>query len=98
VPGRVARVSDVQHALSPELDKDIIAPPGEERQIPISTSFSQRGIRSHILLAACEAKEFAWETGGRGAFTTALLEALIAIGADKVTYSGIIQRLPSLPK
>lgn len=97
MPGRVARVSDVQHALSPELDRDIIAPSGGERQLRVSTSFPQHSIRSHVLLAACEAKEFAWESGGRGAFTTALLEALIATGADKVTYTGIIQKLPSLP-
>ena len=63
----------------------------------ISTGFAQRGLRSHVLLAACDAKESAWETGGRGAFTTALLETLIATGAGNVTYSGILEKLPSLP-
>jgi len=64
----------------------------------ISAGFSLRGSGSHVLLAACDVKENAWETGRRGAFTTALLETLVATGADKVTYIGIMERLPILPR
>ena len=97
MPGRFARVSDVQHPLSLEWDHEIIGRPGKARQMKISTGFAQRGVRSHVLMAACDAKEKAWETDGRGVFTTALLETVIAIGAGNVTYTGIIERFPSLP-
>ncbi|QRV78455.1 ICE-like protease (caspase) p20 domain protein [Ceratobasidium sp. AG-Ba] len=55
------------------------------------------GSRSHVLLAACGAKEVAKEPGGRGAFTTALLEVLRSVRPDALTYMGIMDRLPAIP-
>ena len=63
----------------------------------IPTGFLKSGLSSHVLLAACSAKEFAKEENGRGRFTTALLATLSDVGADKVTYTDLIHRLPILP-
>lgn len=71
---------------------------GAGRDINVPTGFLQRDVRSHVLLAACGAEERAWETHGHGAFTTAFIQTLIMAGVDKVTYTGFMRRLPSLPK
>jgi hypothetical protein len=98
-PGRVARVADVEGDLPLDLDQDISVDIVGGRNMKVPTGFLQRHLRSHVLLAACGAEELAWETHGRGAFTVAFLETLIAAGApDNVTYTGLMQRLPSLPK
>jgi hypothetical protein len=59
-------------------------------------SFS-RSLGSFVFLAACSAREEAKETNGRGRFTAALLDTLSDVGADKVTYTDLIQRFPILP-
>ena len=66
----------------------------------IAPGFLQTGLRSHVLLAACGADETAKEdrTIMRGDFTKAFLETLRTIGADKVTYTDLIQRIPQLPE
>ncbi|KAF8983561.1 caspase domain-containing protein [Cyathus striatus] len=71
---------------------------GDDRASAIAAGFTHSGLRSHVLLAACGAGETSKEKGGTGLFTTALLDTLMSVGADKVTYGDLIQRLPSLPK
>ena len=53
--------------------------------------------RSHVLLAACGAKEEAKEIAQGGAFTSALLKTLETVGHNNVTYTELIHRLPLLP-
>jgi len=81
--------------IPPSLDKDIW---GSTRGTAIEPKFLKSGLSSHVLLAACGAQETAKEnlSGTGGVFTTALLDTLVSVGADKVTYTDLIQRLPSL--
>jgi hypothetical protein len=60
------------------------------------TRFAHRALRSHVLLAACGAKEVAWEKEGRGAFTVAILKVLRDIGVENVTYNGLMGALPPI--
>ncbi|KAG9102293.1 hypothetical protein FS749_009633 [Ceratobasidium sp. UAMH 11750] len=63
--------------LSPDTDQSIIHKPyTSSRASVVLTGFAHRGLRSHILLAACMASEVAWEREGRGAFTSAILSIL----------------------
>jgi hypothetical protein len=63
----------------------------------VAPGFLRSGLNSHVLLAACGAKEKAREEMGRGVFTKAFLEVLTNIGADKITYSDLLERMPALP-
>lgn len=59
----------------------------------VGTNFAHHGLQSHVLLAACGEKEFAYEYEGRGQFTTALLEMLNSSAIDELTYSEVIERI-----
>ncbi|KAF9005554.1 caspase domain-containing protein [Cyathus striatus] len=48
--------------------------------------------------ASAIAAGFMHKKDGRGLFTAALLDTLTSVGADKLTYGDLIQRLPHLPK
>ncbi|KIY65948.1 hypothetical protein CYLTODRAFT_399590 [Cylindrobasidium torrendii FP15055 ss-10] len=67
------------------------------RAISIAKGFEQAGLRSHVLLAACNETQVAKERGGRGVFTSSLLDLLEKEGFDKLTYSDCIEQLPDLP-
>ncbi|PVF99210.1 hypothetical protein CPB86DRAFT_814161 [Serendipita vermifera] len=79
----------------PDLDQDIWL---EKRATTIASGFQRSGLRSHVLLAACGAEESAKEEEGRGNFTKALLDTLVAFGADEMTYVDLIQRIPCIPQ
>lgn len=66
----------------------------------IAAGFLRSDLRSHVLLAACGAEETAKENRVtmRGEFTKAFLETIKTIGADQVTYTDLIQRIPQLPE
>lgn len=68
------------------------------RSTQIAPGFLQSGLMSHVLLAACGAKELAKEQQGRGVFTQALLEVLSTVGADKATYTDLVKRIHALPE
>ncbi|KAH9477071.1 hypothetical protein JR316_0010987 [Psilocybe cubensis] len=55
--------------------------------------FRYRGLRSHILLAACRSFERATETKGHGKFSRALLKLLRATPPDELRYSQILFKL-----
>ncbi|KZP29219.1 hypothetical protein FIBSPDRAFT_727545, partial [Athelia psychrophila] len=59
-----------------------------------------KGMDSHVLLAACGAKEIADEHGSpsRGLFTTALLKLLQEEGVDKLIYTDVMKRIDAIPK
>jgi hypothetical protein len=68
----------------------------ESRDASIVPGFVHRGMKSHILLAACGAEERAYEDQGKGVFTAALLKLLYEVGTQNVTYANLLQRLPRL--
>ncbi|KJA24870.1 hypothetical protein HYPSUDRAFT_38216 [Hypholoma sublateritium FD-334 SS-4] len=54
---------------------------------------------SHVLLAACERNDPAYETDdGHGVFTTALLKLLRDTSYENFTYRSLIKALPALPR
>lgn len=55
--------------------------------------FPQRGLASHILLAACTSTEKAREIDDRGAFTTELLQVLRAIPPNELRYRDILVKM-----
>jgi hypothetical protein len=65
------------------------------RGVKVANGFAQRGIRSHVLLAACSANEKAREDAGvcRGRFTTALLKLLRSTGAEQLVYADVLCRI-----
>lgn len=83
-----------------DLDKDIkyLSNNHASRSSSLSNGFSvsQAGLSSHILLAACSAKEFARENHGRGLFTYALENALKAVSPDQITYVQLLDRLQDI--
>jgi hypothetical protein len=79
-----------------DLDSDIWQGEGS-RGASIAPGFAQSGLLSHVLLAACGAKELSLEENKRGVFTSAFLTTLRTVGADKVTYRDILRRMPALP-
>ncbi len=68
-----------------------------DRASAIPTAYEKTGLSSHVLLAACMRGQYAVETQGRGAFTTALLSLLKREGYDRLTYQDVIMQLPELP-
>jgi len=80
--------------IRPDLDKDIW---GGSRGTSMASGFLKYGLRSHVLMAACGAEEYAREFEGRGFFTKGLLDALEEVDADKVTYKALIKRIRPLP-
>jgi hypothetical protein len=98
VPGRVARVADMQNLprLPQYLDSEILQ--DDRRGSILAKGFSHREMRSHVLLAACGSDQLAYETNGHGDYTNALLTVLRTSGTEKLTYKGCAQRIPSIPK
>ncbi|CAE6410945.1 hypothetical protein ACGC1H_006390 [Rhizoctonia solani] len=99
---RVARSAEVLMEIPEDIDMDLlpskpIARTGlnsiRRNMLPFSTNQS-----SHIYFAACGDEEKAWEQGGRGAFTVALLKNIRAHGVDKITYHDLMISLPNLPR
>jgi len=86
--------------LPADLDQDIWQGTSGDRSIKIAVGFLQCDLSSHVLLAACGAEETAKEdrTIMRGNFTKVFLETVRTIGADKITYTDLIQRIPQLPE
>ena len=97
-PARLSRAVDVPCNIPVDIDQEIWHGSDNYRGMTTAPGFLQSGLTSHVLLAACGAKECAMEEMGRGAFTKALLEVLTTIGADKITYSDLLGRIHALPE
>jgi hypothetical protein len=67
-----------------------------ERGVEVHSGFARKGLRSHLLLAACHSLELAYERTNRGVFTVALLKILMDIGFDKLTYATLLGQMPPL--
>jgi len=89
---------EIADPIPAELDKNIWGAFGWGRGTNVPPGFLQSGLRSHVLLAACGAKEKAKEEYGRGAFTYAMLNVLRTVSADTVTYTDLLQRMHALPQ
>ena len=72
----------------------------QARKAKVAKGFEMEGVASHVLLAACLENESAYESNGRGDFTSALLALLRdpTVAMDIVSYLDLIERLPELPK
>ena len=83
-----------------DLDRDIWSgPKGKPKPgVAIAPGFQYHGLRSHMLLSACGAKELAYEYQGMGVFTAALLKVLVGAVTREITYTTLLQLLPSLPQ
>ncbi|KIJ56325.1 hypothetical protein M422DRAFT_239546 [Sphaerobolus stellatus SS14] len=60
--------------------------------------FCDKGIRSHMLLAACSESELAREENGQGNFTSALLDLLRTSNAFDLTYACLLQRIRKIDR
>jgi hypothetical protein len=97
---RLSRFAEVANNVPRDLDRDIWQGLHNDRATKIASGFLQSGLRSHVLLAACGADETAKEdrTLMRGDFTKAFLETIRTVGAEKITYTDLMQRIPQLPE
>jgi hypothetical protein len=71
------------------------------RGLRLAKGFATKGMKSHVHLAACSAKEQALEDKEtpqrfRGRFTTALLELLGTVRPDQITYTDILFKIPRI--
>ncbi|KAF8580652.1 hypothetical protein K439DRAFT_1636896 [Ramaria rubella] len=78
-----------------QLPSDIDSMSGIRSQVVLQ-GFEIQNLRSHVLLAACGAREFAREGGGKGFFTEALLNTFEKSGVDKLSYVEFMKQLPEL--
>ena len=93
----VSRTYKIKTVPPSNLDSDIWQK-GASRGASIAPGFAQTGLRSHVLLSGCGAKEESKERDGRGDFTKGLVETLRRIGADNLSYAAILKHMPELPE
>ncbi|KIJ46670.1 hypothetical protein M422DRAFT_778371, partial [Sphaerobolus stellatus SS14] len=94
-PTLLVRSVDIDVSIPSTLD-DSIWMDGGHRATSFPTSFRHKGLRSHVLLAACGAKEIAQEIRGRGIFTRVLLNLLRKTRAEYLTYSSVLEEIEKL--
>ncbi|KZP15819.1 hypothetical protein FIBSPDRAFT_912396 [Athelia psychrophila] len=94
----VQRTVKLLDNLPANLDSDLLHESGARGDIVAPGSF-YKGLDSHVLLAACGAKETADEDGPppRGLFTTALIKLLQDEGVDKLVYTDVLKRIDAIP-
>ena len=91
-----ARGIDVGNIPPSNLDEDIwSAFEWSGRGTEVHSGFARKGLRSHVLLAACHSQELAYERTSRGVFTVALLKTLMDNGIE-LTYATLFDRMPLL--
>ncbi|PBL03172.1 hypothetical protein ARMGADRAFT_1069725 [Armillaria gallica] len=65
--------------------------------VKITSGFSGSLWDSHVLLAACDRRQSAWEVDGHGIFTRALLKIMGKNAINELTYRSLIHRLVMPP-
>jgi len=93
IPGKPA---DVTISIPDELDRTIWQKDSATRGLRVPAGFVNKGVRSHILLAACSADELAKEEKGRGCFTSAFLALLKSVGAEQLTYVEALDKMEQI--
>jgi hypothetical protein len=91
----VPRLANIPKIL-PDVDRNIWGAPAASRSASVAPGFLRAGLNSHVLLAACGARELAMEVQGRGVFTKAFLEVLTTVGAGSLTYAGVLLQIQPL--
>jgi hypothetical protein len=84
-------VEDVPSDIDQDIWSDFV-----ERGVEIPSGFVRKGLRSHVLLAACHSEKSAYERTSRGLFTVALIDTLADIGIDNLTYTTLLDQMPPL--
>ncbi|PVG00045.1 hypothetical protein CPB86DRAFT_702211 [Serendipita vermifera] len=94
-PDSQDRTLGITTTFPADIDMDILS---SSRTLvsAIPAGFLHSNLQSHVLLAACNSNELAREVRGRGVFTQALLKALRESGIENLSYSDLIDGLPSL--
>ena len=80
-------VGNIPSDLDQDIWIDFETSNNPERGTEVHSGFACKGLRSHVLLAACHSQEKAYERTSRGVFTVALLKTLVEVGIDKLTYA-----------
>jgi hypothetical protein len=98
-PDRTPRVAEALYDIPADLDQNIWGRSGHDRGTKYEPGFLHKGLRSHVFLAACSAKEKAFEDSinKQGAFTHALLSLLEVVSADQLTYAELLGRIDAIP-
>ncbi|CCM00515.1 uncharacterized protein FIBRA_02549 [Fibroporia radiculosa] len=91
----LTRAVELVNNVPLDLDRVIWGSTGQ-RGAKIAAGFAHVGLRSHVLLSACSKNERATEERGRGRFTKALLLFLEGVGADKVTYTDVLNKMEKI--
>ncbi|KAK0194153.1 hypothetical protein F5146DRAFT_1183776, partial [Armillaria mellea] len=65
--------------------------------VKITSGFSGSLWDSHVLLAACNRRQSAWEVDGHGIFTRALLKIMEKSTINELTYRSLVHRLVMPP-
>ncbi|KIM26234.1 hypothetical protein M408DRAFT_194109 [Serendipita vermifera MAFF 305830] len=84
--------SDIRKVRSAKIEKVIPDIRKGTRGCEIAKGFLHTGLRSHVLLAACNENEKAREDGGRGEFTKRLIQTFVETGG-RVTYHDLLLKL-----
>lgn len=93
IPGKPA---DVTISIPKDLDLPIWQKDSATRGARVPVGFVNKGVRSHILLAACSADELAKEEKGHGCFTSAFLALLKNAGAEQLTYVETLDKMEQI--
>jgi len=88
-----ARYIETPNHVPSDLDLEIWN--GAQSGVVIAPGFLHRGLRSHIVLAACGANEVAYEDKENGIFTVALLILLSVVDTQNVTYASCSSGFPA---
>lgn len=56
----------------------------------VPPAFTHKGMHSHTLITSCGVQQSAWESGGRGVFTTALIEGLKVALRENISFNELM--------
>jgi hypothetical protein len=80
-----------------DLDADICGNETSTRGMRFAEGFAMKGMKSHVLLAACSANERALEDKqsqeAHGRFTTALLGLFRTVSPNQMTYADVLTKI-----
>ncbi|EDR13903.1 uncharacterized protein LACBIDRAFT_321574 [Laccaria bicolor S238N-H82] len=87
----------MKQSIPKDLDRDIWSTASGSRGSSTAPEYTRSGLANHVLLAACTQKEKARDAVNGGPFTQAFLPTLKSVGADKLTYASLLERMDKIP-
>ncbi|KAJ7286518.1 caspase domain-containing protein [Mycena rebaudengoi] len=95
-----SRYTETVLPIPPNLDRTLWAP--RQGQVDLPAGICHKFMESHVLLAACRQRQQAREGLSAagvpcGFFTDSLIKQLRAVGPNRITYSDLVELLPTLP-